>query len=456
MKVLIVGAGISGFGAAKLLRLANHDVRISEQKQLANDDRSSYENLGVTVLDGGHELAHLDGIELLVASPGLPPSHLLLKESEKRGIPVVSEIDLAMRGLQKTVFGVTGTNGKSTTVALIDHGLKNLGFTSVPCGNFGDPPSLILAENRLPDNLVLELSSYQLEQSNAVHVDCSMITSFSCDHLARHGTEKSYFASKWKLIELAKPNTPVLLSSDVANATINLGWSIPKGAYVIGETSFPDVAGIQRVAINGHDVSINGKTSFRLKSQYLKGPHNLRNLAFAVLGIHLVKKTPFDEVVKALSDYRGLPHRCALVGTFAGRDVFNDSKSTNVESTLVALQAMTGKVILMMGGIGKGEPYGPILAEKDKIAALLTFGPTGPEIAAALKDSLPVQNFPTLASLFAGIDGIIEKYQYPILFSPGCASFDEFRNFAHRGEYFTNQISQAFAAKNANKRNNGN
>ncbi len=455
MKVLIVGAGVSGFGAAKLLRLADHTVSISEQKQLSVDDRASYTNLGVSVLDGGHDLSHLEDIELLVASPGLPSTHMLLKESQKRGISIISEIDLAMKDIKITVFGVTGTNGKSTTVALIDHALNKLGLTSAPCGNFGDPPSLIIAEKRLPENLVLELSSYQLEQSKAVHVDCSMITSFSCDHLARHGTEKDYFASKWKIIELAKPKSPIILSADVAHAAINLGWLIPEGTYVIGENTFPSVPGIKQVAIDGRTVNIEGKPAFKLSNEFLIGPHNLRNLAFAALAIHLVKKIPYTDIVEALSDYRGLPHRCQLVGTFAGRNVFNDSKSTNVESTLVALQAMPEKVILMMGGIGKGEPYAPILAEKNKIAVLLTFGPTGPDIAAALSSSLPVQNFPTLASLFAVITGIIETYQHPILFSPGCASFDEFRNFAHRGDYFSTQINQVIAATNAKKRNNG-
>ena len=453
MKVLIVGAGISGYGAAKLLRTLGHTVSISDQKKLSQEDRKSYSDLGVTVLDGGHELVHLDGIGLVITSPGLPSTHILLKESEKLGIPVQSEIDLAMKDLNRTVFGITGTNGKSTTVALIDHALNKLGFTSLPCGNFGDPPSQIIAENRLPEHLVLELSSYQLEQSKAVHVDCSMITSFSCDHLARHGTEKAYFASKWKLIELAKANTPVILSAEVAAAGINLGWQIPAGTYIIGEKIFPNVPGIKRVSIEAQSVSIEGKHAFKLKNEFLKGPHNQRNLAFAALSIHLIKMTPYEAIVGALSDYRGLPHRCALVGNFAGRDIFNDSKSTNVESTLVALQAMPNKVILMMGGIGKGEPYAPIRAEKNKIAVLLTFGPTGPDIAAALKDDVPVQNFPTLSSLFAGINGIIEKYQHPILFSPGCASFDEFRNFAHRGDYFSNQINQVFAATNANKRN---
>jgi UDP-N-acetylmuramoylalanine--D-glutamate ligase len=360
-----------------------------------------------------------------------------------------------MKDLKKIVFGVTGTNGKSTTVALIDHALNKLGFTSAPCGNFGDPPSLIIAEKRLPENLVLELSSYQLEQSNAVHVDCSMITSFSCDHLARHGTEKTYFASKWKLIELSRPNTPVILSAEVAAAAINLGWKIPEGTYIIGEKIFPSVPGAKPVSIDSYNVSIDGQRIFKIKSEFLKGPHNLRNLTFAALSIHFVKKVPYDRIVEALSDYRGLPHRCALVGSFSGRDVFNDSKSTNVESTLVALKAMPDKVILMMGGIGKGEPYAPILAEKNKIAVLLTFGPTGPEIAKALEADVAVQNFPTLSSLLAGINGIIDKYQHPILFSPGCASFDEFRNFAHRGDYFTNQISQALAATNANKPHNG-
>lgn len=451
MNYLIIGAGISGFGAAKLLTGQGHKVRVSEQAALQPDVKQTYTDLGAEIFDGGHQLSHLDKIDTVVPSPGLPATHLLLQTAVKRGISCISEIDLAMTGFTGTIFGVTGTNGKSTTVAMIDHGLRKLGFSSAPAGNYGDPPTLMIAEGRAPENLVLELSSYQLEQSHYVPCDLSIITSFSCDHLARHGSEAAYFQSKWSLLGLAKPRTPILLSAEVARAALKNGLSIPVGSYVIGESIYPELSGTNFIKITDSEVSIPGAGKETIALLHVSGPHNLRNAVFAALSIHLLKKIPVNRAFLALSDFRGLPHRCERVENAQNFTVFNDSKSTNVESTLVALQSMTKPVILLMGGIGKGESYAPILAEKGRIAQLLTFGPTGAEIGNTLAPPLAVKNFPTLASLFEQLGGIIEVPDTPILFSPGCASFDEFRNFAHRGEYFCNQIRQVLAKNYAEK-----
>lgn len=449
MNYLIVGAGISGFGAAKFLAGKGHHARVSEQSVLHSTTKNSYSDLGIEILDGGHHICHLDGIDVLVPSPGLPANHMLLLAAKERGIPCISEIDLALTEYSGTIFGVTGTNGKSTTVAMIDHALKKLAFSSAPAGNFGDPPTLMMAEARAPEHLVLELSSYQLEQSHRIPCDVSIITSFSSDHLARHGSESEYLKSKWSLIGLAKPNAPVILSADVARAAIRHGLPLPAGSYIVGETIHPELDGTNFVKLTGTRV-----TGAELKPETatltrVKGPHNLRNAVFAALSIHLLKKIPLAAAFKALADFPGLPHRCEPVANRQNYSVFNDSKSTNVESTLVALQSMSEPVILLMGGIGKGESYEPILSEKDRIALLLTFGPTGAEIDKTLGAWLKVKNFPTLASLFEQLDGIIKGPDMPILFSPGCASFDEFRNFVHRGEYFSNNIIQVLAKKHA-------
>lgn len=416
MTSLVIGAGISGYGACRYLRAKSEAVRVSERSTLAPSDRAKYESAGVEIKDGGHDISHLLGVSQVIPSPGLPADHILLKAAHERNILIVSEIDLALRDYTGTVIGITGTNGKSTTVGMIDFGLRTLGFSSAPAGNFGDPPTLMIAEGRMPEHLVLELSSYQLEQSYSVHADAVLITSFSNDHLARHGTERDYFAAKWRLVEDRKANTPVIISKDVADTAKRFSFPLPKETVIVSEDDFPD------------------------NLTHLEGPHNLRNAAFSSLVISLIKKIPIEKARAAVKDYPGLPHRCQLVGSFGKRKIYNDSKSTNVESTLVALETMKEPVILLMGGIGKGESYSPILKKKNKIALLLTFGPTGPEISSALANEVTVKNFPTLASLFQAFDGIIKERSESILFSPGCASFDEFRNFAHRGDYFTEQI----------------
>lgn len=417
---LVIGAGVSGLGAARFLAKRGDLVRVSERSRLSPEKAAAFIDAGVELKDGGHDLSHLDGITNVVVSPGLPPTHPLLVEAGKRLLPVISEIDLALLEYAKPgrhVIAVTGTNGKSTTCAMIGHLLEKLGKTVVVGGNFGDPPTAMLADGRVPDYLVLELSSYQLEQSNLVAPEVAVFTSFSFDHLARHGSLAGYLKAKWRIFDHLPAGSLSLVPDGILAVSRKEGLKDPSGLTVVQpEVPSPFAAyGITEV-------------------------HNQLNATFAVLTVqHLTKKSA-KELTPLLADFRGLPHRCELVGRLGpngtGAAIINDSKSTNVESTLVALQSQPKPVILMMGGQGKGEPYAPILAERAKIAALVTFGATGPIIAAELQDKLPTHAFPTLKAALTEMDALLAKYGCGVLFSPGCASFDEFDNYSHRGEVF--------------------
>jgi UDP-N-acetylmuramoylalanine--D-glutamate ligase len=165
-------------------------------------------------------------------------------------------------------------------------------------------------------------------------------------------------------------------------------------------------------------------------------PQNQLNAGFALAAAAHLTGRSIPELAPRIAGFRGLPHRCELVGWRGAEPVINDSKSTNVESTLVALASLRAPALLMMGGQGKGEPYAPILAEKARIAAVITFGATGPEIAKALRGDLTVHEFPTLKAALAAIGGILERHPHGVLFSPGCASFDEFNNYEERGDVF--------------------
>ncbi len=411
MKWLVIGAGVSGLGAAKFLRGKGDDVRVSERSHLDHAKLHEFAKLGVEVKDGGHDVAHLDGMEKIVLSPGLPATHPLLIAARARKLPMVSEIDLALECYRGKVIAVTGTNGKSTTCAMLGHLLAKLDCLVGVGGNFGDPPTAMLAEGRTPEFLVLELSSYQLEQSLRVRPEAAVFTSFSYDHLARHGSLQAYFAAKWKVFEQQTAGQIAVLPAYIDAIAEKDGLRFPAGVNVV----------------------------------HADGAHNALNANFATtVAGHLLGKDP-KTLLPLLADFRGLPHRCEPVGTVPGGPVVNDSKSTNVESTLVALHSMDRPVILMMGGQGKGEPYSPILAEKTKIARLITFGASGKEIADQLRGELPVHEFPTLAAALDEIGGILKKHAHGVLFSPGCASFDEFRNYEHRGEVFRTAMARHLA-----------
>lgn len=412
---LIIGAGVSGFGAAQLLRKNGYKVRVSEKSHLPEQKKSAWVNLGVECLDGGHDLSHLDGISHIVLSPGLPSSHFLLEASRQKHLPQISEIDLALERYQGCLIAVTGTNGKSTTCAMIHHLLKKIGLKSALGGNFGDPPSAILAREDVPPYLVLELSSYQLEQSNKVRPDVAIFTSFSFDHIARHGSMDAYLQAKWRIFDQMNPDQKAILTPEILGLGSNQKLKVPVTRDLVDQTKI---------------------NSFFSSEVGPKETHNRLNGTFAVLAVsHVTGETP-ESLIPLLNDFKGLPHRCEMVGHIGGKAVINDSKSTNVESTLAALSSQEQPVILMMGGQGKGEPYSPILEKKSIIAALVTFGPTGDVIAKELQGQLKIFSFPTLEAATKGISGIINKYHLPILFSPGCASFDEFSNYEHRGEFF--------------------
>ena len=424
-KALILGAGTSGLGAAKFLRKKQWQVRLSEARQLTPEVRSEFLGLGAEVCDGGHDVSHLDGVAMLVLSPGLPSTHPITLAAKAKGILIQSEIDLALEDYAGTVIAVTGTNGKSTTVAMIGHLLNKLGCGAVLGGNFGDPPTAIIAEGRSREFLVLELSSYQLEQSKPVKPAVAVFTSFSSDHLARHGSMAGYLAAKWRIFSEMKPGSLAIVSPEIQALAAKAGLPpIPEG-------------------VNVQSIEPSSKDQATLKSLGLSEAHNQLNAVRSEAVVrHLLGRS--KQCLELLSDFRGLPHRCERVGTTNGILIINDSKSTNVESTLSALANLEKGVLLLMGGQGKGESYQPIAQMAEKITLLVTFGATGKEISQGVGKSLNTVNYSTLREALTHLPAVVTPAISVILFSPGCASFDEFRNFEHRGSFFSDTMRQYF------------
>ena len=420
MTWLIIGAGVSGLGAARLLRARSLEVRISEGTSIPKERSDKFKLIGADLCDGGHKSDHLDGIRQIIVSPGIPMSHPLLVEASRRKIPVMTEIDLALREYNGALFAITGTNGKSTTCAMIYHLLRKRGVDAALGGNFGEPPTQMLAEGKLAPYLILELSSYQLEQSASVKPKLAIFTSFSHDHLARHGSLGGYLKAKWRVFEHMPQGSLAIVPMNILLEAKTYGLGIDeKNTRIISDTDY----------------------LLSLAPKSIAEPHNRLNAGFAISAVAHSFGSDVRDISPLLSDFVGLRHRCELIGRINNLPVINDSKSTNVESTVVALQGQDRPVILMMGGQGKGESYLPILQLKEKIAAIVTFGASGPEIARDLRGTVRVHEFPSLRIALDQIAGIIKQEVAPILFSPACASFDEFSNYEHRGEVFQASIS---------------
>ncbi len=420
---LIIGGGISGIGAAAYLEKIGCKVTLSDQQQLTKNCREKLAKLSVTINIGPQTTDLLTTCDGIIVSPGVPFSAPILVAARQKRVPILTEIDLALNQYRGQVVGITGTNGKSTTTVMIEHLLKNAGVTAIAGGNLGTPATeLTMPGTQAPDVLLLELSSYQLEQTKTFRATAAVFTSFSHDHMGRHGTLENYFRAKWHLFDGMQSSDLAVMGPEIIPLARKLGCSALKAKTRIYETPADIFAD-------------------ELRAQNILEPHNQLNASFALaVAEHITKKTR-PELLPLFEGFRGLPYRFENIGRIHGQSVYNDSKSTNVESVLVALRSVQTPCLLLLGGQSKGEPFAPIIDQHgSQIARILCFGASGREIHDQLQAQKPCVLYPTLAALLNGIDQELRSVSGPIVFSPGCASFDEFDNFEHRGRFFNEQL----------------
>lgn len=442
-KTLIIGAGISGLGAARLLRSLRRPVLVSDVSVKYPDSVRELERGGFDVLIGQQDESLLQGVGELIVSPGLSPKVPILEASRRLGIPIRSEIDLALAHYKGQVAGITGTNGKSTTTTLIAHTLRGLGFSAEASGNIGIPPSQILAEGRTPDPLVLELSSYQLDFSNPIKNRAAVFTSFSEDHLERHQTMENYFMAKWKLMMATERHGLCIMPRSIVEKAREYGAPRPKADLV--EIVIDDEKPL--AWSRGPWVRLDTKRQV-LTGEGIKGErplppefsfHNQLNIIMTALAVQAFQKTPWEDCLRQVRTYTWLDFRFQKIGTYQGFPVYNDSKSTNVESTLMALKSLREPAYLLLGGHPKGESFAPILEFAPRIHRVIAFGAASPRISAELSSINPI-SFPTLEGALDHFPDLLAKHPAPVAFSPACSSFDEFKNFEDRGRYFTRRM----------------
>jgi len=417
MQALVIGSARSGIAAAKLLLRHNYDVIVSDHQPIAKSSKASLKALGVTCYEGHQDSALLEGIDLVVTSPGVPPTVAILRQANAQNIDVTTEACLALRYYKGDWIGITGTNGKSTTTVMVSHLLSRLGHAAYAGGNLGRAACEIICTHDDIGILVLELSSYQLQFPLPRPPTVAVFTSFAPDHLERHGSIENYFAAKWSLFSSYKSFR--ILSPSAAESAAELGYELE--GCVIAE---PSIIGDQKLPI------------------YL-APHDISNASCALLAAsRFCDKRP-QHLLPLFDDFKGLAHRFQVITKNGSKPVINDSKAINVASTLTALASLESpQAILLLGGQAKEESFAPISEKSAKIKAIVTFGKSGAVIADELSNfHPPVMRFKSLA------EAMQNHHQWwqndtTILFSPACASFDEFSNFEERGEFFTRKISE--------------
>lgn len=399
----------------------------------------SDERLGLVL--GGHPVSLLDGVDLCVVSPGVPMSIPALDAARASGIPVIAEVELAARLVPGLVVGITGTNGKSTTTALCAALLRDAGRDAVACGNFGTPwieYALGTAAGDAPPApsrvWVVELSSFQLEGLRRLAPDVAVHLNLTPDHLDRYRSVDDYGAAKARVFEnQGEAQVAVLNADDPLVARIRTrarrlffsrARALELGAWLKDGVFLADATG-------------KGPRAYaRREDLLLPGAHNVEN-ALAALAATIPLGVAPETAVRTFRTFRGLPHRTSLVRTRNGVSFYNDSKGTNVDATLKSLEGFAdGSVFLILGGKDKGDDFRRLLPlASRKARKVLAIGKAGPAVMRALADGVPCEEAGTIARAVevAAAEG---QPGDVVLLSPACASFDQFRNFEHRGEAF--------------------
>ena len=461
-EIAVVGLGKSGRAAALLLAREGQTVYASDaasspaSEAIATELRAA----GVAVEIGVHDLQRIARAQRVVASPGVPPDAPPLAVARDAGVTIVSEIEVALGALPKTrTIAVTGTNGKTTTTALIGHLLRALGIAAIDAGNIGTALSEVALSSEHPEWIALELSSFQLHDTPSITPDVGVVTNLSPDHLDRYARVEDYYLDKALLFRNATEKSRWVLNGDqkevlaLAGTLTGGGRASAAGAKPnvrpdgtpVGSISLFSTASRTAGAFYDRprdDLVVLGKPLLPRKQLMLFGDHNVANAlaaSLAVMVADVAYRTPEARTLIAdgLRSFRALKHRLEIAGEFNGVLWINDSKATNVSSTLVAVEGMTRPTVLLLGGRHKGEPYTALApAIKKSCKAVLAYGESAQIIEQDLKDRVPVER---LGNDFEAVIARARAIARPgdaVLLSPACSSYDMFKNYEERGATF--------------------
>ncbi|MDQ6610610.1 MAG: UDP-N-acetylmuramoyl-L-alanine--D-glutamate ligase [Bacteroidota bacterium] len=438
--LVILGGGESGVGAALLAKKMGHRVVLMDESSLKEVYRNELQQAGVEWMEGRIDEACLFGAEEVVKSPGIPEQNVWVKKLRTKGIPIIGEIELAYRYKEDSkIIAVTGSNGKSTTTALIYHICKKAGLDCALVGNIGYSFARQIAEEPKP-LYVAEISSFQLDDIQTFRPDVALLLNITEDHLDRYDYKfENYIRSKFRITmnQLTTDFFIYNLDDEVITKYLELNQihsiqlpmsmkeKVEKGGYIQAEQLHVKV-GPEEHTMSVYDFA-------------LKGKHNQYNtMAASVTGATMdIRKNKIREAVQT---FKNLEHRMEIVATVRGVEFINDSKATNVNSTWYALESMTKSTILILGGIDKGNDYSLIKSlVHDKVKAIVCMGVDNSKIAEAFGGEAELINTGSAeAAVKAAFDCAVPGDV--VLLSPACASFDLFKNYEDRGRQFKEAV----------------
>jgi UDP-N-acetylmuramoylalanine--D-glutamate ligase len=447
-RVLVVGLGKSGVASALFLASRGARVTVSDAKsedQLRNEIPALLDR-GITVETGKHGERTFRDQDLIVVSPGVPSDVAPLQHARKLGIPVIGEIELTARFLAGHIVAITGSNGKTTTTTLTGEIIASGGRKTLVGGNIGTP-AITFVENSSADTwVVLEISSFQLESIETFRPHISTILNVTPDHLDRHGSMENYIAAKKRIFENQTAEDFAVLNSDseiCCSLAVGLKpqvlWfsrqhEVERGAFLRGDTI---------VYRDGREIEIMPVSEIALK-----GAHNVENVLAAV-SVGMAAGIEPAAIRRAVKDFRAVEHRLEYVATLRGVQYYNDSKATNVDATIKALQSFPANIHLILGGKDKGSDYSELNALiAERVKRVYTIGAAAAKIESQIGLAVPIISAQTLESAVRKAADIAVEGDI-VLLAPACASFDQFPSYEHRGRVFKELVQSLAALQSA-------
>jgi UDP-N-acetylmuramoylalanine--D-glutamate ligase len=446
-RVLVVGLARTGVASALFCAGRGARVTATDEKTEAELGASVAElrASGVTLELGGHSEKTFVAQDLIVQSPGVPADMACFVAARKAGVAVWSEVELAWRFLRGRLIGITGANGKTTTTALVGHILARAGIPTLVGGNIGTPLISLVELSSDATMCVAEMSSFQLETIVAMRPDIAVWLNLTPDHLDRHATLEIYGKAKARIFENQTENDAAILNADdpetpgYAPSGPKVLWfsrqrRVMSGAFVREEEIVFRQNGEQTVLLRRGDIG-------------LRGEHNVENVLAAAAATFLAGAKPTD-IAEGVRSFAGVEHRLEFVAEIGGVEYFNDSKATNVDATLKAIDAFAGNLIIILGGKDKGGDFTALREPLHRRARkALVIGKAAEKIIAQISGAVEVE---TAGTLERAVHMAHEQAQAGdvVLLAPACASFDQFENYEHRGRVFK-QAVRALKEKSA-------
>jgi UDP-N-acetylmuramoylalanine--D-glutamate ligase len=438
----VLGLARSGLAAARLAAARGAHVYASDagDSDSAKAAAETVRGMGGDAETGGHDLGKLAACSRIVLSPGIPPTAKVLKEEAIQGVPVIPEIEFAYEQLDCPVIAITGTNGKTTVTALIEHLMRAAEMDAVAGGNIGTALSELALREPQPEWAVVECSSFQLAGIRRFTPRIGVLTNLAPDHLDWYADLEAYYADKARLFTNASPESKWVLNAEDERARDLIGDAPGTRLYFRAVTP-PDSEDELGGWVSSGTLVIRtepGRTERVIPAAGLQilGPHNIANALAAALAARLAGAS-LEGIAAGLRSFQAPPHRLQPVVEKDGVLWINDSKATNIASTRVAVRGMTRPTVLLLGGKHKGEPYTELLPDlAGQVRTILAYGEAAPTIIADLQGRAPVER------VDGPFEAVVERARQvampgdAVLLSPACSSFDMFRNYEARGERF--------------------